>query len=83
MTKKDDIAFDDAGQPVLFGPAVSAATDAILNDPRTVPILVVAMLDGKIAVRAFGAPSAEIADLLDEVAENYRKAVMLVQAKQQ
>ena len=79
----DDVAFDEQGDPVLVGPEVDDNINRILRDPAHTPIMIVAMLHESIAVRVFGPPSEKTADLLTEVAVNYRKALMLSRAGQQ
>ena len=50
-----DIGFDAQGNPFAVGDEASAGADAIVDDPRATPILIVAARDNAIGVRVFGA----------------------------
>ena len=71
----DDIGFDEHGQPVAIGAEAGAGSDAIIDHPDARPVLIVARLGTHVGVRVFGPPAAETAQLLDELAATYRKAV--------
>jgi hypothetical protein len=70
-----DIGFDAQGNPFAVGDEASAGADAIVDDPRATPILIVAARDNAIGVRVFGGPSAKTADVLDHIARTYRRAL--------
>lgn len=78
--KTDDIAFDEQGRPYAHGAdEVNDECTAILNDPDVVPVLIVGQSARGLGVRVFGPPSATLADVLDEVAASYRKALVISQ----
>lgn len=75
-SQDDDIGFDEDGQPFMIGAEARAEQDRIVDSPDAKPVLVVAVLDNAIGVRVYGPPAFEIADMLDQVAAMYRKAVV-------
>lgn len=73
---KDDIGFDAAGRVVAIGQDSRNQESRIFDSPDATAVLIVATLNGDLAVRTFGPPSFELADLLDQVAREYRRAVV-------
>lgn len=73
---KDDIGFDQTGRPIAIGQEAQDEQARIIEHPDAKPVLFVAELDGDVGIRAFGPPSLAVADLLDQVAREYRRAVV-------
>lgn len=74
---RDDLGVDEQGQVIAIGDEARAASNAIVEDIRNEPVLMIARLDGVLGVRVFGKPSVDVADLLDGVAAQYRRVIAL------
>jgi hypothetical protein len=72
---KHDIGFDAAGRVIAIGEDSRAEETRILEHPDATPVLIVAQLGDDLAVRVFGPPSLKLAEVLDTVARDYRRAV--------
>ena len=78
---RHDIGFDAAGRTIAIGDDARAQERQIVGHPDSTPVLIVAQLGDDMAVRVFGPPSLAIADLLDQVAGQYRRAVVAAARK--
>jgi 6-phosphogluconolactonase (cycloisomerase 2 family) len=79
----NDIGFDSTNHTVAISKAGQNGQRHIVEHPDAKPILVIAELNGDIGIRVYGPPSLELADNLDAVARQYRKAVEMALAKPQ
>lgn len=70
----DDIALDGDGRQLSYSPAeVRAVVRKMLDEGK---IMAVVVDDGqKIGVQVFGPPSRELADVLQQAAQAYRRAL--------
>lgn len=77
----DDIGFDETGRPIALGDEARAEQEAILDHPDMVPVLLAGRLGNDLAIRVFGPPSEDTADVLDVLAARYRAAVNAAKAR--
>jgi hypothetical protein len=73
---QDDIGFDAAGRVIAIGEAARDEQNRIVDHPDARPVLIAATLNGDLGVRVFGPPSLALADVLDQLARDYRRAVV-------
>lgn len=78
-----DIGFDEQGQPFALAHEAAAGEAAIVEHPDAKPVLLVCTLNDEVGVRVFGPPSEKTADLLDHIADTYRKALQASQQERQ
>lgn len=79
----DDIGFDANGDPFVIGEEARQMQENIIDDPNSIPVMVVAYNGGGIGVRVFGPPDPKIAEILKQVLDTYLKALALKDAPEQ
>jgi hypothetical protein len=64
----EDFALDEQGRRVPVAPGeASAASERIVSDPQSTPVLVIAMRNGEIGVRVFKPITPEIIAAIEQV----------------